>query len=279
MKKLLSALILLFIITVFASCKKDSKDPDKTEETPLIQAIALTSRTGRTVFTYTYDDKKRLTSTGSNNKTNPITYNLGGFQIVNTYDAATKKIIDFNLEDGRINTAIYNEFVNDVNKNLPVNAAFSYDTKGRLTKIKQRITVDPYPPYQFRDLLYTFTWDDNDNLIASSTYDPNRPDSKYTVKYSGFAAENTNTLTGKNFGFDYWGTTSFTGDFYPGGDGSSGGILPFIYPGKILPTVWKVNNVTYKMTYHKNARGYIDRIEEVNAGDANEYVYSDIAYQ
>ncbi|MDP9078672.1 MAG: hypothetical protein M3O71_14670 [Bacteroidota bacterium] len=280
MKTLTSFFVILIIAATFTACSKSGDNPGKvTAATPLIKAMAFTTFSGRSIFNCTYDDKKRLTSTGFDNNVNPITYNLGGFQIVNTTEANKKKVIDFSLENGRIKSSIYNVFINQVNQYLPVNSVFSYDARGRLIKIQQTITLDAAPPYPSRTIIYTFTWDDNDNLIGSSFYDPARPESKYEVAYSGFSAENVNTLTGKNFGFDYFGTTSYTSQFNPGGDGSSGGILPFIYPGKILPSVWRLGNFTLNYTYHKNAQGYIDRIEETDTNDPNDFVYTDIAYQ
>jgi hypothetical protein len=280
MKIFKSAFAVALLVAIISTCSKNDDNIDKTSANPLVKTMAFTTYSGRGIFNCTYDDQKRLVSTGfDNHTTNPITYNLGGFQIVNTTEANKKKVIDFNLENGRVKSAIYNEFINQVNQNLPVNAAFSYDAKGRLIKIQQTITLGAAPPYPSRTIIYTFTWDDNDNLVASNNYDPAHPESEYKVAYSGFNAENTNTLTGKNFGFDYFGTASYTGQFYPGGDGSSNGILPFIYPGKILPTVWKLSNLTLNYTYHKNAQGYIDRIEETDTSDPKDFVYTDIAYQ
>jgi hypothetical protein len=277
MKTLTRTLVMLLIAVAFAACSKN--DGDNSNAKPLIKSMAFTTYWGRYISNFTYDDQKRLISTVNDNNTNPITYNLGGFQIVNTSEATKKKVIDFNLESGRIRTVIYNEFINEVKQNKPVNSAFSYDPKGRLVKIQQTITLDAAPPYPTRTIIYTFTWDDNDNIVASSNYDQASPGNKYEIIYSGFNAENKNTLSGGNFGFDYFGTAGYNGQFYPGGDGSSGGILPLMYPGKILPTVWKVGNVTFNYSYHKNAQGYIDRIEETDSNDPRDYVYTDISYQ
>lgn len=277
MKTLTPTLVMLLIAVVFAACSKN--DDNSNSAKPLVKTMAFTTYWGRSIFNYTYDDQKRLISTGTDKYTNPITYNLGGFQVVNTSEAGKKKVIDFNLENGRIKNVIYNEVINEVNQNKPVNSAFSYDSKGRLVKIQQTITLNAAPPYPSRTIIYTFTWDDNDNIIASSNYDQASPGNKYEVIYSGFNAENKNTLSGGNLGFDYFGTASYPGQFTPGGDGSSGGILPFMYPGKILPTVWKIGNLTLNYTYHKNAQGYIDRIEETDLNDPRDYVYTDIAYQ
>lgn len=269
--------MILLIAATFTACSKN--DDNNSSAKPLIKSLAFTTYWGRSFSNYTYDNQKRLISTGSDNNVNPITYNLGGFQVVNTSEAGKKKVIDFSLENGRIKNVIYNEFINEVKQNRPANSAFEYDAKGRLIKIQQTITLDAAPPYPTRSIIYTFTWDDNDNIIASSNYDPARPGSEYNITYSGFDAENTNTLTGGNFGLDYFGTASYNGQFYPGGDGSSGGILPLMYPGKILPTVWTIGGLTFNYTYHKNAQGYIDRIEETDSNDPKDFVYTDIAYQ
>ncbi|MDN3581535.1 hypothetical protein [Mucilaginibacter flavus] len=287
MKIFKSALVAIFAAVAITGCSKSGDSVDKPVSTPLIKALATTTRNFREIFNYGYDDQKRLISTSYNNASsniafsNPITYNLGGFQIINTSEANKRKVMDFNLEDGHIKTANYNVFFKDVNQNLPVSAAFSYDSKGRLIKILQTIALNASPPYPTRILVYTFTWDDNDNLTGSNVYDQNTtPDKGYKIVYSGFSTENVNTLSAKNFGFDYFGTSSYTGQFYPSGDGSSGAILPLCYPGKTLPSRFTIyGTVNYNVVYHKNAQGYIDRIEQTNVGDANDYYYLDVAYQ
>jgi len=278
MKIFKTGVLALFGAVTFSTCSKNSDNTNPDATTPLIKTMAQTTRNGRVLFNYTYDDQKRLTSTSAGDVINPITYNLGGFQIVNTYIADTKKVIDFNIVDGRIKTAIYNEYVNQVNQYKPTTGTFTYDSKGRLINTTQVITLDPQPPYPSRTVTWTFTWDDNDNMIESTYTDASNPNYVDKTTYSGFSAENKNTLSAKNFGFDYFGTTSSM-PYYPSGDGSSVFILPFIYPGKILPTTWKEDGITLTFSYHKNTQGYIDRIEETDSNDANDYEYTDIAYQ
>ncbi|MEO6850329.1 MAG: hypothetical protein ABI166_06850 [Mucilaginibacter sp.] len=279
MKTLAQYIIILSIAIALTACSKNGDSPHKIVVTPLINEMAITSRYTREVYNFSYDDQKRLTGISTPNLIDPITYNAGGLQMINTSESTKKKVIDFALEEGRIKTVVYNLFISQVNQNMPIKSTFNYDTKGRLIKIKQLIALTP-PPSTYRTLIYTFTWDDNDNLVTSRLDDPDFSSSIYTSTYSGFSAENTNTsLTGKNFGFDYLGPVGWFNDFHPDAQVTTGVILPFISPGKILPTVWKVINTTYNIVYHKNTQGYIDRIEETNAADANEYYYTDIVYQ
>jgi len=280
MKIFKTALLALFVTVTVTACSKSGDNVDKVATIPLVKGVATTSPNNREIFSYSYDNQQRLINSSYGTANNPITYNLGGLQIVNTSQADTKKVIDISVENGRIKTALYNVFINQVNEYLPVNATFSYDSKGRLSKIQQVVTLDPAPPYPSRTMIYTFTWDDNDNLIGSSNYNQATPGNAYKVIYSGFNTENVNTLAAKNFGFDYFGTASYNGEFYPAGDGSAGPMLPFSYPGKTLPSKFAyVGSTAYNMVYHKNAQGNIDRIEQTNAADANDYYYLDIAYQ
>ncbi|MDP9078671.1 MAG: hypothetical protein M3O71_14665 [Bacteroidota bacterium] len=266
MKTLKTNFLLLFIVAGFTSCSKDSKTPGPVAATPLVTQMVVTYSNLRVVFNNTYDDKKRLATVGVN--TNTVTYNAGGFEIVRPDGPNDNYITDVNLADGRINTIL------SYYSAERYNSTFSYDSEGRLVKIVLTRTANGQVLGHYN---YTYTWDDNDNLLSSKTTDDNGND--YTTTYSGFSTENVNTLRGKNFGFDYFGTADYPSDYVPNNNGGSGYIFPGIYAGKLLPSVIKKPGYTYNVTYHKNAQGFIDKIEEVNPADSYYNIITDIAYQ
>jgi hypothetical protein len=253
---------ILLIIAAFISC---SKDNPAIVASPLVTQMVVTYSNSRVVFNNTYDDKKRLATVGL--PTSIITYNAGGFEIVRPDGPDEQLITDVNLTDGRINTIL------SYYSAERYNSTFTYDSKGRLSKIVQTRTVNGQVIGTFN---YAYSWDDNDNLLSNTSKDYNG--NTYTTTYSGFSAENVNTLRGRNFGFDYFGTADFPSDFVPNNNGGSGYIFPSIYAGKLLPSVIKTPSLTYNVTYHKNAQGYIDKIQEVNPADAYYNIITDIAY-
>lgn len=267
MKASKSLFAIIFVATAAISCSKDAKTPSPQAVTPLIKQMVTTYPYIRRVLNNTYDDQKRLATVGNAN--NIITYNAGGFEISQPYANTDKLITDVTLDNsGRIGTVL-----SYPNTNERYNSIFSYDTKGRLTRIVQ---TDTYYGSVVHHLTYIYTWDDNDNLLSSRIISDN-DDS--TTTFSGFSAENVNTLKGSNFGFDYFGTADYPSDFVPNDNGGSGVTFPSIYAGKILPTQVKGPGYTHNLTYHKNAQGYIDRIETNNPASAIDHTITDIAYQ
>lgn len=264
MKTLKITLAILLIIVAFISCSKDNKSPDPAViATPLVTQMVVTYSNLRVVYNNTYDDKKRLATVGT--ATTAVTYNAGGFEIVRP-DA--QLITDVNLADGRIGS-ILSYYTAE-----RYNSTFNYDNKGRLVKILQTRTTNGQVIGHFS---YNYSWDDNDNLVSNTSIG-NSGDT-YTTTYSGFSAENVNTLRGKNFGFDYFGTADYPSDYVPNNNGGSGYIFPSIYAGKLLPSVIKRPGHTYNVTYHKNVQGYIDKIQEVDPADSYYNIIIDIAYQ
>lgn len=263
MKQILAILILLIS---FTACSKKNDSPRNTAA-PLIKQIVQTLPYITVVTNNTYDDKGRLASVGSADHL--VTYRAGGFEIVAPYDNGGKLVTDVNLENGRINTVL--SYSSEIER---YNSTFSYDSKGRLVKIEQRRTFNGQIIDTFE---YTYTWDDNDNLIASTI--PDNLGGSVKTTYSGFSAENVNTLGGKNFGFDYFGTAGYPSNYTPNHNGGPGGTFPGIYAGKILPSVITSFGVATNATYHKNNQGYIDRIEHVNGGNPADKGVFDIAYQ
>ncbi|MDR3697867.1 hypothetical protein [Mucilaginibacter sp.] len=266
MKIFKATLAILFLMIAFISCSKDNKSPAPVTVTPLVKETVVTYPNYRVVFDNTYDDEKRLISAGINSGL--ITYNAGGFEIVSTYADGSKSITDVSLENGRIGTVLNYAAAND-----RYNSTFSYDGKGRLVNILQTRTYNGQVIYH---LAFTYSWDDNDDLVNSNLITDSGSDN---VSYSGFSAENVNTLGGKNFGFDYFGTTDYPSDYVPNNNGGSGFIFPSVYAGKLLPSVIKMSGKTYNVTYHKNTLGYIDKIEQVNATDATDMTITDISYE
>jgi hypothetical protein len=262
MKKIFAVLIVLFS---FTACSKTSDGP--TNAVLLVKQIVLTLPYITAVTNNTYDDKKRLASVGAANHI--VTYRAGGFEIVFSYDNGDKLITDVNLENGRISTVL--SYPSEIER---YNSTFSYDSKGRLVKIKQTRTFNGEIIDTFD---YTYTWDDSDNLVASTI--PDNLGGSIKTTYSGFSADNVNTLTGKNFGFDYFGTAGYPSNYTPNHNGGPGGIFPSVYAGKILPSVITSLGVSTNATYHKNTQGYIDRIEHVNANNPDDKGVFDIAYQ
>ena len=266
MKTSKSLFAIIFVATAAISCSKDAKTPPAQAATPLVKQLVITYPYIRSVYNNTYDDQKLLATVGNANHI--INYNAGGFEISQPYNA-DKLITDVTLDNsGRIGTVLSYPSTNE-----RYNSIFSYDTKGRLAKIVQTGT---YYGRVVRHLTFIYTWDDNDNLLSSRIISDN-DDS--TVTYSGFSAENENTLKGSNFGFDYFGTADYPSDFVPNDNGGSGVTFPSIYAGKILPTQVKGPGYTRNLTYHKNAQGYIDRIETNNPASAVDHTITDIAYQ
>lgn len=258
---------IIFVATAAISCSKDAKTPPAQAATPLVKQMVITYPYIRSVLNNTYDDQKRLATVGNAN--NIITYNAGGFEISQPYANTDKLITDVTLDNsGRIGTVL-----SYPNTNERYNSIFSYDAKGRLAKIVQ---TDTYYGNVIRQLTFMYTWDDNGNLLSSRQIAENED---YTVTYSGFSAENVNTLKGSNFGFDYFGTTDYPSDFVPNDNGGSGHTFPSIYAGKTLPTLIKGPGYIHNLTYHKNAQGYIDRIEINNPASAIDHTIIDIAYQ
>ncbi|MDR3697868.1 hypothetical protein [Mucilaginibacter sp.] len=268
MKTLKTTFAILFLMIAFISCSKDSKAPEPAiVTTPLVTQMVLTLPYITVATNNTYDDQKRLASVGAANHI--VTYRAGGFEIVDPYDNGVKLITDVNLDNGRISTVL--SYSSDIDR---YNSTFSYDSKGRLIEIQQTETLNG----QIIDnSIYTYTWDDNDNLIAS-TYSDNQAAPVQTI-YSGFSAENANTLTGKNFGFDYFGTAGYPSNYTPNHNGGSGGTFPSIYAGKLLPSVITSPGRTLNLTYHKNALGYIDNIKQVNTNAPTDNSVIDIVYQ
>lgn len=263
MQKLTSRLVILLIIAVFISCSKDN--PTVISE-PLVTQMVVTYSNSRVVYNNTYDDKKRLASVGS--PTGIITYNAGGFEITRPNGPNDQLVTDVNLTDGRVTTVL------SYYSAERYNSTFSYDSKGRLVKILQTRTANGQVIGTFS---YAYSWDDNDNLLSSTS--TTNGGNAYTITYSGFSAENVNTLRGRNFGFDYFGTADYPSDYVPNNNGGSGYIFPGIYAGKLLPSVIKRPERTYNVTYHKNAQGYIDKIQELDPVNAYYNIITDIAYQ
>jgi YD repeat-containing protein len=259
MKKVFAILI---ILTSFTACSKK----DETPAVPLVKQIVLTLPYITVEKNNTYDDKRRLASVGAANHI--VTYRAGGFEIVLPYDNGDKLITDVNLENGRISTVL--SYPSEIER---YNSTFSYDTKGRLIKIIQTRTFNGQIIDTFE---YTYSWDDNDNLIAATI--PDNQGGSVKTTYSGFSADNVNTLGGKNFGFDYFGTAGYPSNYTPDHNGGPGNTFPGIYAGKILPSVISSLGATTNVIYHKNSQGYIDRIENVNANPADNGVI-DIVYE
>jgi len=267
MKILYIAFAILFVAIAVTSCSNDKKNQPTPAVTPLVKQMVITYPYFRDVLNNTYDDQKRLTTVGNANTI--ITYNAGGFEITQPYGNSEKLTTDVTLDNNsRIGTVL-----SYPNTNERYNATFSYDAKGRLVKIVQ---TDTYYGNVIRHLTFMYTWDDNGNLLTSRQI---AEDEDYTVTYSGFTAENVNTLKGSNFGFDYFGTTNYPSDFVPNDNGGSGHTFPSIYAGNILPTQAKGPGFIHNFTYHKNALGNIDRIEQSNPADANDHTIIAIAYQ
>jgi len=267
MKTLPIASAIFLVAIAVTSCSNDKKSQPAPVVTPLVKQMVITYPYLRDVLNNTYDDQKRLATVGNANTI--ITYNAGGFEITQPYGSNEKLTTDVTLDNNsRIGTVLTYP-----NTNERYNATFSYDEKGRLVKI---IQTDTYYGNVIRELTFMYTWDDNGNLLSSRQIAKNED---YTVTYSGFSAENVNTLKGSNFGFDYFGTTDYPSDFVPNDDGGSGHTFPSIYAGKTLPTLIKGPGYTHNLTYHKNAQGYIDRIEINNPASAVDHTIIDIAYQ
>jgi len=262
LKKCLS---ILLIAAVFLSCSKSSNSPNPTMATPLVTQMVVTYANLRVVYNNTYDDKKRLSTVGIADGV--ITYSAGGFEVGKPDGPNDKLITDVNLTDGRI-TTVLSYYSAERN-----NSTFSYDSKGRLAKIVQNRSVNGQVIDTYN---YVYTWDSDDNLLSSKITDKQGTVSEAT--YSGFLAENVNTLRGKNFGFDYFGTADYPSDYVPNNNGGSGYIFPSIYAGKLLPSVIKAYSRNYNVTYHKNAQGYIDKIQEIDPADSYYDIITDIAY-
>jgi len=267
MKSLRTIVVILAVITLTQACGKNNDSTKSASATPLVKQMVLTLPYITVVKNNTYDSNNRLASVGAPN--NIITYQAGGFEIVNPYDNGDKLITDANLDNGRISTVLSYS-----SENERYNSTFNYDSKGRLVKIHQTRTFNGQ---NIGDFDYTYTWDDNDNLVAATI--PDNQGGGVKTTYSGFDAANVNTLTGKNFGFDYFGTTGYSSNYTPNYNGGSGNTFPSIYAGKLLPSVTTSLGVSSNATYHKNAQGYIDRIEQVNAKDGTEIGVINIAYQ
>lgn len=261
--KICSAILL--VVAVFISCSKSSNSP--AVATPLVTQMVVTYSNLRVVYNNTYDDKKRLATVGGT-ATGVVTYNAGGFEIVRPNGSNDNIITDVNLTEGRISGVLCYYAAERYN------SAFSYDSKGRLIKIVQTRTANGQVIGHFS---YAYSWDDNDNLVSNTSTD--NSGNTYTTTYSGFSADNINTLRGKNFGFDYLGTADYPSDYVPDNNGGSGYIFPKIYAGKLLPSVIKRPGHNYNVTYHKNAQGYIDKIQEIDPADSYYNIITDIAYQ
>jgi YD repeat-containing protein len=267
MKNLKKFSVLLLIWATFASCSKDNNNTDPAiVPSPLVTQMVVMYSNLRVVYNNTYDDKKRLATVGT--ATGVVTYNAGGFEIVRPNGPNDNIITDVNLTEGRISGVLCYYAAERYN------SAFSYDSKGRLIKIVQTRTASGQVIGHFS---YAYSWDDNDNLVSNTSTD--NIGNTYTTTYSGFSADNVNTLRGKNFGFDYLGTADYPSDYVPDNNGGSGYIFPRIYAGKLLPSVIKKLGHTYNVTYHKNARGYIDKIQEIDPADSYYNIITDIAYQ
>jgi len=266
MKNSKKCLAILLIMAVFISCSKSSNSPNPILANPLVTQMVVTYSNLRVVYNNTYDDKKRLSTVGTADGV--ITYSAGGFEVVKPDGPNDKLITDVNLTDGRVNTIL------SYYSAERYNSTFTYDSEGRLIKIVQTRTANGQITGTYN---YTYSWDDNDNLLSNTITD--NTGNKYITSYSGFSAENVNTLRGKNFGFDYFGTTDFPSDYVPNNNGGSGYVFPIIYAGKLLPSVIKTYERNYNVTYHKNTQGYIDKIQEIDSVDPYYNIITDIAYQ
>ncbi|MDN3581536.1 hypothetical protein [Mucilaginibacter flavus] len=267
MKNIKTTLTILLVAITVISCSKTGNTPNQqTTATPLVTQMVVTYSNLRVVFNNTYDDKKRLATVGTTDGV--ITYNAGGFEIVRPDGPKDNLITDVNLTDGHAITVL------SYYSAERYNSTFNYDSKGRLAKIVQSRTVSGQ---LINTYTYAYTWDDNDNLLSGTITD--NKGAVTTATYSGFLAENVNTLRGKNFGFDYFGTADFPSDYVPNNNGGSGYIFPSIYAGKLLPSVIKTFGRTYNVTYHKNAQGNIDKIQQLDSVDPYYNIIIDIAYQ
>lgn len=270
MKTLKSTLVVLILAITFSACSKSGTNPQKAAAVvPLVTQVVTTYPNYRVVYNYTYDDKKRLSTVGSIDHN--VTYNAGGFEIIVPDGSSDKLITDVTLTDGKIATvASYHSSP----QYQYYNSVFSYDTNGRLVKTVQKETYGGNVIYT---VTYTYTWNDDDNLIAATI--ASSDGDTFSVTYSGFSADNPNTLGGKNFGFDYFGTADYPEYYVPNNNGGPGAIFPGVYAGKILPTVSKSPSGTTNYAYHKNSQGYIDRIEGTSATDGTSYGVTSITYE
>ena len=162
----------LFLLMAFTicvqSCKKSSKNsgPSTAKVKYLTQAITVTTSSNgsinNSITTYTYDDKKRLSTTkqavqGSNGQINISTYTYNGDQLYSihvTYNGivSSDKVFAYN-NDGTLKTVILTTYRNGLVFNT---VEYGYVYKDG--KVSER----------HHEMFYElFTYDSNNNLIKS----------------------------------------------------------------------------------------------------------------
>lgn len=272
MKALNKLIVAICFIAAIAGCKKDKGEEPAASSLVKEVALTYTYSGSRKILPFDYDEQGRLITGG-------FVYNTGGIARKFSFGSQGEANMDVSLDNGRIRTVHYND-----NRPLQTEdfiSTFTYDENGRLVQIYSydRSLTAPYALIN----IYTYTWDDNDNLIeAKREFSRNVSgaiENTYTTTYSDFSPEYTNTLTGKNFGFDYFGTTSYPDNFTPNSSGSTGNTFPPVFAGKNMPLKMTVDGRNYEMSYRKDNNGRIIHIEQQNLGDIRDNVIYDISYR